>query len=741
LSFIYPLTLFFNAALLFVVEPLIAKMILPFMGGSPAVWNTSLVFFQSFLLAGYAYAHFGTMWLGTKRHLTTHLLVALAALFFLPVALPVSWFGTSSQNPVTLVLEVLSVSIGLPFFVLCAGAPLLQKWFSQSGQLSSQDPYFLYAASNFGSLVGLVAYPTLIEPNLTLALQNRFWFYGYVVVLLLTSACAVSLLWRLAAVEETTARPAETARASSMLSRETAGEITWRRRLRWLALSAVPSSLLLGVTTYLTTDVASAPFFWMAPLMLYLFSFVVAFARPNWAAHTFVVRRQALLLLVAAITIFVEQRRPTWVILSFHFLAFFVTALVCHGELAKDRPAAESLTEFYLWISIGGVLGGAFNALFAPALFNTVLEYPLAMIAAAFLRPYVGLIHASRWRQWLDIVLPLTLGGIIIVSIRWPSLRELIPNVDDSYVVYGTAGAICLLFAYRPVRFGLGILAIMLAAALVSEPSGETLFTGRTFFGVYRVRATSDGKEHILNHGTTIHGTQNLAPSARLQPQSYYHRTGPAGQVFQKLGESKSIKNIAVVGLGAGTLACLARIHQSVTFFEIDPLVERIARDPRLFTYLKDCPPKKQIVIGDARLSLVKIPDRFFHLLVIDAFSSDAIPVHLLTQEAVKLYFDKIAPQGIILFHISNRFINLAPVLDRIASTLNLVALEQDDDEVSDEEADEGKYASHWVMIARQESVLASFAKDSRWQSLSGDLGGDLWTDEYSNILRAIEWR
>jgi hypothetical protein len=365
--------LFVNAALLFILEPMVAKMILPFLGGSPAVWNASLVFYQGCLLIGYAYAHYGSSWLGTKRHGLLHVGLVFAAILLLPVALPIDWFSTPTESPTKLVLSALAVSIGFPFLVIAAGAPLLQKWFTQCRHSAAGDPYFLYAASNGGSMVGLLAYPILLEPNLTLSQQNHFWFAGYIALGVLIALCLLlclhSLTGRRVVMPISGATESQVNEAEDKLSER---EITFKRRLRWLAWSLVPSSLLCGVTTYITTDVVSAPLFWVIPLAAYLLSFIIAFGGAKWATNAFMVRRQGFLLLAATLTVVVGASTPVFVILPLHLLAFFATALICHGRLAQDRPAATHLTNFYLWISLGGVLGGLFNALLAPHLFDTL---------------------------------------------------------------------------------------------------------------------------------------------------------------------------------------------------------------------------------------------------------------------------------------------------------------------------------------------------------------------------------
>jgi len=732
---LFSITLCVNAALLFIIEPMIAKIILPYLGGSPAVWNTSLVFYQSCLLAGYAYAHYGSGWLGTKRHALLHLSLVLAAVLLLPIVVPIHWFATPSQNPAELVLLVLTVSVGLPFLVISAGSPLLQKWFAQCQHKAARDPYFLYAASNLGSMIGLVAYPVLIEPNLTLTQQNHFWFYGYLGLLVLTSSCALLYLRPMSSPDKS-----ENSR-SALASQEPDQAPSWPLKLRWTVWALVPSSLLSGVTTYVTTDVASAPLFWVVPLGLYLLSFVIAFGRGRWATGEFLARRQAFLLLAAMLIALLHATQPVYLILPIHLLAFFATALLCHGQLAAVRPSPRYLTDYYLWISLGGMLGSLFNAIVAPAIFAGVLEYPLAMAAAAFMRPYVGVRFSSVRQRALDWVLPGLLLALILGLVWFGRSNSLLAGADLRRLVFGVAGLVCLSFAYRPIRFGVGIAALMAIAQALPSPYGQVLYAGRSFFGAYRATYDPDGNRHALLHGTTVHGTQSTNDSLRLQPLSYYHRTSPVGQVLLAEAQSGEASHIAIVGLGAGALACHGTRSQKFTFYEIDPLVEKIARDDRLFTYLRDCPPKVEVVIGDARMSLTKAADHQYKLLVLDAFSSDVIPLHLLTREAVALYLSKTSADGALLFHISNRYMDLAPVLERIARELHLLPYIQNDLHITPQEMAEGKSTSRWVLLAPNSQVARHYAADKRWRALHGAVDVDLWTDEYSDILQVLRWR
>ena len=735
---LYLSTVFLNATLLFIIEPMVAKMILPFAGGSPAVWNTSVLFFQAFLLLGYLYAHFASSWFGTPRHALVHLILLLAGVLFLPVAMPADWFTTQKMSQTSTVLAVLVWSIGFPFFVLSAGAPLLQRWLAEAKHPTARDPYFMYAASNLGSMVGLVAYPFFLERRLTLSQQADVWLLGYLVLLLGMAGCILLSFRPLSGAAKFDAIASAPFGPNTSEKFLSVTAIGIRRRLRWLCWSFVPSSLLLGVTSHVTTDIVSAPLFWALPLAIYLLTYVLAFAGgAHWATHSFLVRRQAFLLLASALTVFVHATAPVSIILPLHLLAFFATALLCHGQLAKDRPEPSRLTEFYLWISIGGVLGGLFNTIIAPLLFTRVLEYPLVMVAAAFLRPYVDTGSEARASHWADWLLPTALLLAIMSLISVATVTRLSPQ-NSQVLIFAIPGVICLVFAYRPIRFGLGIGAILLGSLIAPHPIGKTLYAARSFFGVYRAVNDTEGEKHVLLHSTTVHGAQNL--KTPLQPIGYYHRSGPAGHVLRALAQSQPQANVAVVGLGTGALACHGSAGQKFTFFEIDPLVEKIARDEKLFTYLRDCPPKTEVVIGDARLTLAKAAKSFYDLLVLDAFSSDAIPSHLVTLEAIQLYLTKTTADGIILIHISNRYMDLVPILDRLAQRLNLAAFLRNDFQVTAEEEREGKFSSRWVVMARTRGALAIFL-DQSWQPLDGRFAGDLWTDDFTDVLEVLYLR
>ena len=740
LLILFSTTLFLSAALLFLVEPMFAKMALPILGGSAAVWVTCMVFFQAGLLAGYAYAHGLTKRLSARGQAASHILLLLFPLVVMPIGISSSQVLTVGAHPVASLMGLLLVSVGLPFFVLSTITPTLQVWFARTGHRYAKDPYFLYGASNLGSMIALLSYPILMEPNLRLIDQSRLWMGGYLLLMVLTGCCAIPL-WRSSRVTPQNSGPMalDDSRSASAPNEDTQNP-TPLQRLRWVALAFVPSSLMLGVTTVLTTDLPPIPLFWVVPLVVYLMTFILAFARKPVIDHELMIERLPVFIVAATILIVTKADLALWIKAILYLLVLFVAAMVCHGELAKTRPASTHLTEFYLWISVGGLLGGVFNGLIAPLVFNRVLEFPLALVLVALLRPVPSPADSKPGARALDFVLPVALGATLVAAIWGLQDRGLKQSASFLLLGYGPAMLLCLSFARRPIRFGLGLAAVILASTTHTGPYGRVLHIARSFFGVHQVSIDREGKFRRLIHGSTVHGMQSLDPARADEPLVYYFQTGPVGQFFAALAGTDSVHKAAVVGLGTGTLACYGVPGQEFTFFEIDPVVERIARDPRYFTFLRDCPPRINVILGDARLSLKNVPDRKFDLIVVDAFSSDAIPMHLLTREAMQLYLTKLTDSGILVFNISNRFLDLHLVVANLARDAGLVCYCEDDLQLSEVEEKQGKFASSWVVMARRPEDLGKLLQDTRWAPLPGERGARVWTDDFSNILSLIRW-
>ncbi len=733
--------MFVSATLLFLVQPMFTKMVLPLLGGTPAVWNTCMVFYQAALLAGYLYAHAATRVLGVRRQAVFHLVLLLPIILTLPIGMAQGWTPPAAGNPIPWLLMVLLVSVGLPFFVISTTAPMLQKWFAHTRHAAAQDPYFLYGASNLGSMLALLGYPLLVEPYLRLADQARVWAGGYGVLVGLITVCAV-MLWRSPAAPTVDLSP-RTMVPSPLVasSAPVANPLNVGRRLWWILLAFAPSSLLLGVTSYLSTDIAAVPLLWVVPLAIYLLTFVLVFSRKPILSHRLMVLLQPFLVIPLAVLFFLRLETGIWMLFPVHLAAFFLMAMVCHGELMKYRPGPSHLTEFYLWMSVGGVLGGLFNALVAPTTFQAVIEYPLVIVVACLLRPSLTSEVREPHSRLLDYLLPLALAVLLggLVRILFESHSSL--RVMGIIILACLGGVYCYSFRHRPLRFGLGVGAIMLAGVLFIPAQGEALYTVRNFFGILQVKQDPEGHYHLLTHGTTLHGAQSLDPGRRREPLTYYHRTGPLGQLFAAYSGKDAKGQVAVIGLGTGTIACYGCRGQHFIFYEINPAVESIARNPRFFTFLEDCPAKVDIVLGDARLSLRQAPPSGYNLIILDAFSSDAIPIHLVTREALRLYLAKLKEGGILAFHISNNYLDLRPVLGKLASDAGLTCLEQTDQILSQAEKKGRKSPSDWVVMARKPEDLAKLAGDPRWLPLSGMSGGVVWTDDFSNILAVFKWR
>lgn len=989
---VYAITLFTSAFLLFLVQPMIGKQILPKFGGAPAVWSTCMVFYQAVLLAGYSYAHFLTQRFSPRKQIMVHLAVLLVPVAIF-VILPVG-FAYKSLNPPTdqfpalWVLIILTLLIGLPFFVVSTSAPLFQRWFVQTGHEAAQDPYFLYAASNFGSMISLILYPFVIEMKLGLPAQGVLWMVGYGVLIGLAGWCGFMVLKQVPAEAEQDVRKAMEPKALAEEEAETNGmkaltdapadgetetdeesitdkpaQIVVKSKkmrakdrakaatleaitkepdsptgkqpparddsdrdesrpavavasgpdaiqyLRWVLLGFVPSSLMLGVTMYMSTDIAAVPLLWLIPLALYLLTFILVFSKtpdrllnailgvtvgrfskdPEKMLKGATIHAVMVVLMPIIVLFMVFQMvsgrnllpsSPIYWQFVAHLAVMFLVAMVCHGELARTRPSERHLTGFYLAMSVGGVLGGIFNALIAPVIFNTIAEYSLVLVVACMLLPPMWEESRTRFNRGVDLFLALALGGtggyvlvlylvklfgldwnkgayshlpditgvpgmqiqvvgyLLIVAVivafaayvlrapkelrlerfldlglpvalclltmliiglepfgRWTAVwREGEKNADYSRIfatvssiagifriklgddllqaifTYGIPVALCYGFAERPIRLGLGIGAILLASALQPQREDygryvdETVYKERSFFGVLKIEHQKfkylDGETvkektvyHKLLHGTTLHGMQRvrwdidedaysavMVPLAlgggplqvaagfghvaeqvydpRQEALTYYHRTGPVGQVYKALVSGKdATRSVAFVGLGTGTMASYCNPGQKVTFYEIDQTVVQISENPENFSYLKGCRDRGgdyEFKMGDARLMLEKAPDKTYKLIVVDAFSSDAIPLHLITREAIELYLRKLADDGVVALHISNRHLELEPVLANIAADLGIPALEQYDNTVT--AATPGKNASDWVIMARKMENFGPIQNDIwRW--------------------------
>lgn len=733
---LFVLTILVGSFLLFLVQPMVARMVLPKLGGAPAVWNSAMLVYQALLLGGYAYAH----WLGrfpVRRQATIHIGLLLVAALWLPIGIAHIAPPAPGQEALWVPL-LLVASIGPVFLAVSAQAPLMQRWFAADPRAG--DPYYLYAASNLGSFAGLISYPALVEPNLPLAMQSWGWAAGYALLVALVAGTAAAR-WRAAS---------DTAQDVADTSDEPPPSL--RRRIHWLLIAAVPSGLMLSTTTHLTTDIVAMPLLWVLPLGLYLLSFVIAFstmARPTQII-TFIA--PAVLLLVGGLGLLSSGGGTLTVALA-SLGMLFIVAVALHGYLYHLRPSPRHLTLFYLIMSAGGVLGGLFAALLAPLLFDWVYEHPLLILAAAALLPLPALFP---WNQWLK----LTPGKALAIVV----LLVMVAAFASWQMVTGWGGRLeGMTIVWGGVLFVIGLLVIgwreafvaVLALLMLGVGGWDTLRTSfgdtriRSYFGVYTV--TDDGwrQQRRLAHGTTLHGLQRTDAGHRRDPTTYYGLQSGVGLALnqaERLAGPRAA--IGIVGLGAGTLACYRKPGQQWTFFEIDPVMVDIARDPDKFTFLSDCAPDAPVVIGDARLQIEKLPPAQFDILVIDAFSSDAIPLHLLTKEAIGIYARALKPGGVVLIHISNRFFGLEPVLAAEADARGWNAAIRLDPSPDDDGSD--LTGSNWVALTATAQRLDQLtggmqprdnaAMDGAWVPLAGRPGFKRWTDDYASTLPVLYW-
>lgn len=885
---LFSVTLFTSATLLFMIQPMVGKMVLPLLGGSPAAWNTCMVFFQGLLLLGYLYADRLTSRLAPAPQSKWHIIVLLSvgvwfgfAAAIGPKRVPVPIFESLAPQgeayPMFGVLALLAAAVGLPFLIISTSAPLLQRWFAYTGHPSAKDPYFLYATSNAGSLISLLGYPLFIEPTFSLAEQAWIFAGGFVVLAVLIYFCGQ-------AVREAPGAHTPPSRPTAATTPDPNAP-TLARKFKWLGFAFVPSSLMLGVTFHMTTDIASVPLLWVIPLALYLVTFIIAFANtPAWFRPVIGnISPVVTLLLVFVLISGVGSSRgfSTFMQLGLHLVTYFLAALMLHNELARDRPDPKYLTGFYLWISLGGVLGGMFNALIAPVAFPRAYEYEIAIAIGCLLVPdlrdpeEVEKIKAGQTdlRRMLtrgfDVIIPIGMlalvGWLTIMPEKFEWFRDgldwIARTISSGFeavgsnmrvstgtvtilVLFALPCILCFLFIDRPVRFGLCVAAVLFTNAFRSARIDTVLASERSFFGILKVEKTDDRRLlamlfvkdkdsdeefpapitdrcyfHKLSHGTTLHGMQGSDRFAltqfhseprfwpqlnrttkvewmaeavmrddlrilgaqngwdevllagaqktwdfRQEPLTYYHRTGPVGETFREFRKRNPKADVAMVGLGTGSVACYALPGQKLTFFEIDPTVIKLVENDTHFTYISDARKRGaeiNFILGDARLKLAEQKDAKYGLLLIDAFSSDSIPIHLLTKEAVELYRSRLAPGGLLAIHISNRYVMLEPVCAAIAKDLGMVGRIASDtvhDRPDWINPFAGKTSSSWVVLANSEQDLGDLGvEDPRgggglaalagmaawynftpWAHLKEDKNVPAWTDDYSDVLRVM---
>lgn len=717
MRFIFQAATFVNAFLLFLMQPLVSKMLLPTFGGSPLVWNTAMLFFQALLLGGYAYAH----WVAKKPgEVSRKRLAFVGALLLLAAVLPLhtpAWALSAYQNqlnlnptgiaahPVVALLGCLFATAAIPFLAISGTAPLLQYLYRHTGAADAESPYFLYRASNWGAVFALVLYPVIIEPSLGLSDTARGWKAGFLMLLALLASCA----WL--------ANKPASAEAETVVQDKA-------QRAKWVLLAAGPSCLLLGCTYFLTSNIAPIPLLWVLPLLLYLLSYILAFS------DKFKPRNLNVQATLGAVTIplasgmtVLAHNKLLPLVIGANLLGLFCLCYACHYALAQSRPPASQLTQFYFSLSLGGVIGSFCAAILAPLALRTVGEYPLAAAACAVA---FGLSAGVKLepRDWLT--------GLAALGACW-YFKHVHAADQESMVFLVPTVVLVFLSALRPTANSFVIAGTFIAVWLSQSDTGfKDLLRERDFYGTRTVR--DDSGIHWLINGNTLHGYQELLRPFR--PAEYYEHNSGIGTIMEATTSTLASQHMAVVGLGVGAMAAYGWKGQTLDFYEIDPEVERIARNPALFTFLRDSQADVRVVIGDARLKLEQAPDHSYNIIALDAFSSDAIPTHLLTREALELYQRKLAPHGILTIHVSNRHLDLGPVIAASAQPLGCSTYRY------------RTLKSDWILVAPADVDLAKIfavniperrAKD-RWTPILPKASVPGWTDDFSNVLSVVSW-
>ena len=723
---VFTATVFTSAFLLFAIQPMFAKMVLPQLGGSPAVWSVAMVFFQALLLLGYLYAHLSTRYLPTKVGVIVHLCLLLVTFMTLPIAVSASLGRPPLEGQMFWLIGVFTFSVGLPFFAVAGNGPLLQAWFARTGHKDADNPYFLYAASNLGSFAALLLYPLVFEITLRLPEQSLTWSAGFGLLIVLIGASGINTQLTYNSSSVTTLQT----KVSELLELPTVAKYIW--------LSFIPSALLVAVTAHISTDVAAAPFMWIIPLALFLLTFVLIFREkpliPMRLAYECVPIMAGLILLTKLFDFNI------FFTLGTHLIFFFAAAMMYHHRLYSLRPKANQLTQFYLWMSFGGVMGGVFSGLLAPYIFNNILEYPILVSLVMLAHPHIrNATRSDMIRQALPAIAissAITALFYIIPSLLTIGSEKLVVGllIIAGFVVTGA-------FRHNLVRASL-IPFVFILLALKFEGLSETVFE-RSFYGVYRISIDEGGQFRVLTHGTTIHGGMRIRNAdgtnytGHSRPITYYHPDGVLAQTLKLLPTNPAGREIAIVGLGTGAQTCNGTAGDRFTYFEIDKLVTKIAQDPSKFTFLKNCAPDAKIVLGDARLTLADQPTAAYDYLLVDAFSSDSIPVHLLTREALALYMSRLKDNGLLVIHISNRNMELQSVTAALARDAGISIKARVRAQPTGKLDD--PFPSSVVVLGRTPEILAAFSTDKGWNP-PADTNTAVWTDDYSNIPAAI-WR
>ncbi|MCX6952012.1 MAG: fused MFS/spermidine synthase [Verrucomicrobia bacterium] len=762
----FALTIFTGAFLLFQIQPLVGKYILPWFGGGPGVWTTCMLFFQLVLLGGYAYAHTVSRHLKPRSQAVLHTVLLLAALASLPITPGDAWKPAAGSDPAWRILALLTVSLGLPYFVLSATGPLMQEWFRRT--VPGASPYRLYALSNVGSLLALISYPFYFETNFTRLAQARFWSWGLVFYATCCGWCAWRL-WRTPPVAEPAAAPGTT----GDIARPTASQ-----RALWVCLPAVASVLLLAVTNKMCQDVAVIPFLWVLPLALYLLSFIISFDSPRWYSRFYYTVMLAVALVAVCLALFAGADMPIVQQVVIYSATMAVGCMICHGELYRLRPDPAHLTSFYLLISAGGALGGLFVALVAPAVFNNFYEIHLALALVVVLLLAVcftdrAALTPLRWRVLAGLLGLASVYGLdraLTFGATWARYRSDpgFSRVADFWSASQVAGLHWPLWVLAGLLFGLGFVLLrrrpaaldghratcaLLGAGLcalvvvlgvqIKNSSAGALVSTRNFYGVLSVyeydKDRPDSHYYLLQHGRITHGIQFAAPDRERMITSYFGSRTGLGLALRQFPRQQN-QRIGLLGLGVGTITAYGKPGDYIRVYEIDPEVKRVAEKP--FTYLARSSAQIELVMGDGRLSLENEPPQNFDFLIMDAFSSDAVPVHLLTKEAFEIYTRHLKPDGVILVNISNRYLNLRPVVENAAREFHFESHHIECEDGSDDE-DEGAwwlYGSTWMVLSKnREFMLNPALRTAASPGSPGPNGIPLWTDDYTSMFRVLQ--
>ncbi|MGH1455271.1 MAG: fused MFS/spermidine synthase [Alphaproteobacteria bacterium] len=719
---IYSVTLLLSAILLFTVQPMYSKMILPMLGGAPQVWNTAMLFFQICLLGGYAYAHATTAFLGVRTQAILHVILLAIFTIVLPIAIPDGWTPPDGTDPTFWQLSLMAITVGGPFFIVSGSAPMFQRWFSTSPHKDADNPYFLYGASNLGSMSALLLYPILIEPMLAIDSQSTAWMFGYLALIIMTIIAAASVWQYNTKIKKT-----------EIIIDTSDKEITGSLRLKWVALSLVPSSLMLGVTTHITTDIASVPLLWVMPLALYIGTFIIVFSRKPIITATqshYIFAGLMFLVLISQILFDEELKSSPFALIGLHLTLFFFAALSCHSELSNSKPSAKHLTEFYLIMSLGGAIGGFFSAIIVPQYFIIPIEYQILIGAALMLRfanrekttgfglPITALITAIAVACGIA---PAFIGG----NAAWLSVAVFILTLAT---LIKTRWAFALACA-------IPLLAPQLYLPLGLLPHGKIVHQDRNFFGVIRLVNTNG--QRILLHGTTNHGTQPIAEEHKLTKLSYYSPSSPLTDVYNYFDALEGNQNMAVLGLGIGVAACYQKDERHFDFYEIDKEIADLAENEQYFTYLSDCGSPYNIILGDGRLKVEEKDNEIYDLILLDAFSSDNVPIHILTKEAIEIYQTKLKPSGALVFNITNRYLDLEPVLSNASDALGIPSIAKATRGRIIGDTGIKSYDAHFFVLSKNPQII-EYLRNNEWTNTTKREGVKLWTDKYSNIVSVL---